>query len=206
MTDDLKHGAAADNPALPLPGQVSRFTTARAPVTVSGVDFETLYRTYRSALVRIVKCADATEEEANDAVQVAFAQLLRATYPIAEPKAWLVQVALNEFRGHTPRIATSRRSTTEIPIAPHAVPEPAGAYAPSAAEVAAHNEEHRQALAEIATLPGKQRVVLHAHYFGLTHGQIAEHFGMTADAVRQNFSRACKTLRKQRAMTSEDAS
>ena len=73
MTDDLKHGAAADNPALPLPGQVSRFTTARAPVTVSGVDFETLYRTYRSALVRIVKCADATEEEANDAVSEQFA-------------------------------------------------------------------------------------------------------------------------------------
>ncbi|WUI01566.1 sigma-70 family RNA polymerase sigma factor [Spirillospora sp. NBC_00431] len=168
------------------------------------MDFELLYRTHWAAVERLVKRAGATNEEAMDAVQSAFAKLLLAAYRIDEPKAWLAKVALNEFCNSTLRFSSSRRETTERATAPHHVPEPAGRYSPSAAEVAAHNEEHRQALTEIATLPGKQRLVLEGHYFGLTHEQIGALFGMNPEAVRQNLSRARRTLRNQRAKIRKD--
>ena len=59
---------------------------------------------------------------------------------------------------------------------------------------------------ELARLPGKQRQVMVAHYDGLSHEQIAELLGMGTDAVRQNLSRARKTLRKRYVMTHKDAS
>jgi DNA-directed RNA polymerase specialized sigma24 family protein len=72
--------------------------TSRSGITVGGVDFDTCYRANRSALVRFVRLAGATDDEANDAVQTAFAQLLQVTYPIREPMGWLCRTALNDFR------------------------------------------------------------------------------------------------------------
>lgn len=77
---------------------------------------------------------------------------------------------------------------------------------PSAADAAALNEENRLVLTELTLLPGKQRQVMVGHYDGLSHEQIADLLGMRTAAVRQNLSRARKTLRNRRAMTQEDAS
>ncbi|MGH3869595.1 MAG: RNA polymerase sigma factor [Pseudonocardiaceae bacterium] len=107
------------------------------------MDFDTLYRTNRSALVRSITLAGATEEEANDAVQTAFAQFLQATYPIHDPKAWLRRTALNDFRGSTPRIPSRRRKMIETSTPPEEIPEPT---TPSAADVAALHEENHDDL------------------------------------------------------------
>lgn len=173
--------------------------------TVADVDFDALYRTNRSALVRFVKLGGATEDEANDAVQTAFAQFLQATSTIRDSHAWLRRVALNEFRRSTPRIPSKRRKMIETPTPPQEVPEPAMSM-PSAADVAVLNEENRLVLTELALLSSKQRQVMVAHYDGLSHEQITDLLGMGTAAVRQNLSRARKTLRKRRAMTQEDAS
>lgn len=177
----------------------------RSNVTVADVDFDTLYGTYRSALVRLVTLAGATEEEANDAVQTAFAQFLQATSTIRDPQAWLHRVALNDFRRSTLRVPSRRRKVIETATPPQEVPEPTTSM-PSAADAAALNEENRLVLTELALLSGKQRQVMVAHYDGLSHDQIADLLGMRTAAVRQNLSRARKTLRQRRAMTQEDAS
>jgi RNA polymerase sigma factor (sigma-70 family) len=180
--------------------------TSRSGVTVvGGVDFEALYRAKRSALVRFVRLAGATEEEANDAAQTAFAALLQVTYPIREPMGWLCRTALNDFRRSNLRVPSRRRKVVERPIPPREIPEPS-ASVPSAAEVAALGDQARGVLAELARLPGKQRQVMVAHYDGLSHEQIAELLGMGTDAVRQNLSRARKALRKRYVMTQKDAS
>jgi RNA polymerase sigma-70 factor (ECF subfamily) len=72
--------------------------------------------------------------------------------------------------------------------------------------VAALAEENHVVLCELALLPGKQRQVMVAHYDGLSHEQIADLLGISIDAVRQNLSRARRTLRKRYAMTQKDAS
>jgi RNA polymerase sigma factor (sigma-70 family) len=181
------------------------FMTSRSGVTVGGVEFEALYRAKRSALVRFVRLAGATEEEAHDAAQTAFVQLLQVTYPIREPMGWLCRTALNDFRRSNLRVPSRRRRVVERPIPPREVPEPS-ASVPSAAEVAALGEQARGVLAELVRLPGKQRQVMVAHYDGLSHEQIAELLGMGTDAVRQNLSRARKALRKRYVMTHKDAS
>ena len=180
-------------------------TSQSGVVRVGGVDFEAFYRANRSALVRFVRLAGATEDEANDAAQTAFAQLLQVTYPIREPMAWLCRTALNDFRRSNPRVPSRRRKVIERPIPPWEIPEP-GASVPSAADVAALGEQTRGVLAELALLLGKQRQVMVAHYDGLSHEQIAELLGMGTDAVRQNLSRARKTLRKRHVMPDKDAS
>jgi RNA polymerase sigma factor (sigma-70 family) len=179
--------------------------TSRSGITVGGVDFDTCYRANRSALVRFVRLAGATDDEANDAVQTAFAALLQVTYPIREPMGWLCRTALNDFRRSNLRVPSRRRKVIERPIAPGEIPEP-DASVPSAAEVAAVAEQTRVVLTELACLPGKQRQVMVAHYDGLSHEQIADLLGMGTDAVRQNLSRARKTLRKRHVMTHKDAS
>jgi RNA polymerase sigma factor (sigma-70 family) len=174
-------------------------------VMESGGDFEAFYRANRSVLVRFVRLAGATEDEADDAVQTAFAALLGVSYPIRDPLGWLCRTALNDFRCSNPRVSSRRRKVTESPIPPREIPEP-GTFVPSAAEVAALAEENHVVLCELALLPGKQRQVMVAHYEGLSHEQIADLLEMGIDAVRQNLSRARRTLRKRYAMTRKDAS
>lgn len=174
-------------------------------ITEGDLDFDTFYRANRSALVRFVRLAGATEDEANDAVQTAFAQLLQVTYPIRDQVAWLHRTALNDFRCSNPRIPSRRRKVIENPLPPQEIPEPS-TFVPSAADLAALHEENHVVLTELALLPGKQRQVMVAHYDGLSHEQIADLFGMGTDAVRQNLSRARKTLRARHAMTQKDAS
>ncbi|MCA1709033.1 MAG: sigma-70 family RNA polymerase sigma factor [Actinobacteria bacterium] len=173
--------------------------------TEGGWDFDTFYRTNRSVLVRFVRLAGATEDEADDAVQTAFAALLGASYPIRDPLGWLCRTALNDYRCSNPRIPSRRRKVTESPIPPREIPEP-GTFVPSAADVVALEEENHVVLCELALLPGKQRQVMVAHYDGLSHEQIAALLEMGVDAVRQNLSRARRTLRKRYAMTRKDAS
>jgi DNA-directed RNA polymerase specialized sigma24 family protein len=128
--------------------------TSRSGVTVGGVDFEALYRAKRSALVRFVRLAGATEEEAHDAAQTAFAALLQVTYPIREPMGWLCRTALNEFRRSNLGVPSRRRRVVERPIPPWEIPEPS-ASVPSAAEVAALGDQARVVLAELALYRAK---------------------------------------------------
>jgi RNA polymerase sigma-70 factor, ECF subfamily len=174
-------------------------------VTEGGLDFDILYRSNRSMLVRFVRLAGATEDEADDAVQAAFAALLGVSYPVRDPLAWLHRAALNGFRCSNPRIPSRRRRVTESPILPWEVPEP-NTFVPSAADVAALEEENYVVLRELARLPGKQRQVMVAHYDGLSHEQIADLLELGIDAVRQNLSRARRALRKRYAMTRKDVS
>jgi RNA polymerase sigma-70 factor (ECF subfamily) len=170
-----------------------------------GLDFDGFYRANRSRLVRFVRLAGASEDEANDAVQTAFARLLQISYPVRDPLAWLCRTALNDFRGANPRLVSRRRKVIESPVAPGEIPDSGGVVV-SAAEVVVLAEEHRLVLGELAVLPGKQRQVMIAHYDGLSHEQIADLLGMGLDAVRQNLSRARKTLRTRDVMTRKDAS
>ncbi|MCA1702112.1 MAG: sigma-70 family RNA polymerase sigma factor [Actinobacteria bacterium] len=94
---------------------------------------------------------------------------------------------------------------TESLIPPREIPEPS-TFVSSAADVAALEEENHVVFSELALLPGKQRQVMVAHYDGLSHEQIADLLEMGIDAVRQNLSRARRTLRKRYAMTRKDAS
>ncbi|MDQ3370676.1 MAG: RNA polymerase sigma factor [Myxococcota bacterium] len=62
----------------------------------------------------------------------------------------------------------------------------------------ARNEEHRQLVEALRTLPVEQQTLLELHYWqDLEIGQLAEIFEMNAAAIRQRLHRARKALRDQ---------
>jgi RNA polymerase sigma-70 factor (ECF subfamily) len=149
-------------------------------------EFATLYRRHRSALVWYLRCQGASQAEAADAVQDAFAEALRAADEIRDARAWgawLRTVAVRCYRRGTSAIAT--------------VAEPPDLAGPDAA--AAHAERRQQeqrVLALIAGLPQQQRRVFALHYEGWSTAEISTQLGMEQAAVRQNVARARAALRQ----------
>lgn len=91
--------------------------------------------------VRFVRIAGATEHEADDAVQNAFAQFLQATSMIRDPRSWLYKVAFNDFRKFTLRVRSRWFNVIETPTPPQEISEGTTSM-PSAADAAALNEEN----------------------------------------------------------------
>lgn len=162
-------------------------------------DFAALYREQRAALVWHVRSHGATESEACDAVQEAFAAALRAAGRIRDRRAWpawlrtvAVRCYLRSRSGRGRPGAGGRAGIEVVQVAE--VPERPGA-AGAVGDIAEAHRQQEFVLSMLAALPDRQRRVFTLHYEGWSTAEIAGRLGMEAAAVRQNLARARRTLR-----------
>jgi RNA polymerase sigma-70 factor (ECF subfamily) len=153
--------------------------------------YATLMRRHFNAAYAIAVRLTATEEDAEDACQEAFARAYFRLAECGEParfRGWLLQIvrhhAHNVRRYQTLRAAASLDERHE----------------PGVDLVAEHHIERvelRRAIASaLSTLPTiKRRVVLHATVDGWTHAQIAEQLGISVTMSRRHLSDARAELR-----------
>jgi RNA polymerase sigma-70 factor (ECF subfamily) len=134
----------------------------------------------------------AEEDEADDAVQAAFAQAYVQWGSIRQPRAWVYKVALREYYRADARVRT--RETPAGDSLPD-VPEPL-----DSSDIAVLNEEGEMVRRMIAALPGRQRQVMALMIAGFTAAEIAEQLGCDQAAVRQNQVRARDNLARQLGM------
>lgn len=144
-------------------------------------DFDAVYRTEVTAVVRHVMAHGATVEEAWDATQTAFVDAYPVWSTVRSPRAWLRMVAVRKYLGS---------AVPETPTdTPPDRPDPS-----SPALRVEFGEEERLLLAALAGLPAKQRRVMAWAFEGYGPGETAELLGEDPAAVRQNLHRARKNL------------
>jgi RNA polymerase sigma-70 factor (ECF subfamily) len=153
---------------------------------VGDEEFAALYRRHRSALVWHLRCHGASQAEAADAVQDAFAQALRGADQVRDERAWGAWLRTVAVRSYQRSLAAGE--TLADP------PEFAGPDEPAASAELRRQEEF--VLALIAGLPRQQRRVFALHYEGWSTAEIGTQLGMDQAAVRQNVARARASLRQ----------
>ncbi|HET9142231.1 RNA polymerase sigma factor [Actinophytocola sp.] len=144
-----------------------------------------LYREQRLGLVRLAVLLLGDKQAAEDAVQDVFASLWsRRFHP--DRDAYLRVAVVNRCRSHLRHRVRARNRHT-----PGDVPGPA----PD--ERLALAEEHRQMLAAIDRLPGRQReVVVLRYYAELSLTEIAATLGIRTGTVKSTAARALTALRR----------
>lgn len=157
-------------------------------------DFAALYRRQRSLLIWHLRSHGASQAEAADAVQDAFAEALLARDRMRDEAAWpawLRTVAVRSYqRARAAREAG--QAAAVVPVAELAGVADASAASGDAAEL---RRQEEVILALLAALPPQQRRVFTLHYEGWTTGEIAALLGIRQAAVRQNITRARRSLR-----------
>ncbi|WP_328842624.1 RNA polymerase sigma factor [Streptomyces sp. NBC_00258] len=151
------------------------------------------YQEDRPYLIRFLLRHGATFPEAEDAVQSAFVELMRARQPVQHPRAWLRTVALRAHLRQTvpeqpEQDLTDRLAATSVEW-----------HTPL--EAAELSEQQRRVLQALVQLPFKQRSVMAWHLDGFSTGEIAEAMRLEKAAVLQNLSRARRTLKQQLGIT-----
>lgn len=153
-----------------------------------------LYRRYRSPLVWHLRARGATEAEAHDAVQEAFMAALRAG-SIDDPSAWYgwLRTVATRSLARARNAAGGGRWAVET-MAPGDLPDRPTA-APDVADTVEARSRESYVLALLDTLPPRPRAVLCLRLEGLSTAEIAAELGLEQPAVRQNLSRARRSLR-----------
>lgn len=154
--------------------------------TVARVDFARYYEQHLTRLIRHLMRQGAGAHEAAEAAQGAFTEAFPQWSDIAFPAAWLRKVAFRLYL----RNPISREELTSTP------PEqPASGACPL--RTVELREEEARVYSALASLPPAQRRVLAWSLDGFTTSEISAELGMTAEAVRQNLSRARARLKDQ---------
>lgn len=147
-------------------------------------DFAAFYAQQMPRLVRFVMRHGATIHEATEAAQAAFSMAFEQWSAITEPAAWLRTVAW--------RLWLRGRQRREHPV--ECLPDLPGGHCPVAAfELSEQQERVYEAL---RWLPMKQRQAMAWHFDQFSAQETAQHLNTTAEAVRQNLTRARANLRQ----------
>ncbi|KAA9378192.1 sigma-70 family RNA polymerase sigma factor [Microbispora cellulosiformans] len=144
----------------------------------------------------VMRLGTGDRELAADIVQATFLDALTKWDTIYEHRAWIRRVAGRKLMRAKDRNVPGEDPVAELPDTERAM-APAhrsGLLRPDAALEL--SERMRQVIRMIAKLPDRQRTVLAWHLDGYGNQEIAEHLGMTTDAVRQNLSRARSALKR----------
>ncbi len=146
-----------------------------------------LYAAHRLSLVRLAVLLVDDLHSAEDVVQDAFAGFVSAAPRLRDEDGalrYLRTAVVNRARS-----ALRRRRTARAYTPPREV-EPDG---PDSNAVL--NEEHREVLRALVTLPTRRREVLVLRYWsGLSEGEIADVLGISRGAVKSTASRALAQL------------
>ncbi|MBQ0827523.1 RNA polymerase sigma factor [Streptomyces tagetis] len=157
-------------------------------------DFETFFsRAYARLLAQLIMVS-GSREDAEDALQEAFAEAYRAWDRIAGydlPEAWVYRVAVQRVWKTTRRRRRGQERLPDLPVPVRASPQ--------------QSAEAREVLALLAALPPRQRITMVLFCLhGWSQSEIAEALRMTRGGVAANVSKARATLREALDMAADD--
>jgi len=178
--------------------QTLDLTTRRIPVRHSpGLphDLEAWFHDYRGLVYRYVRFRVATREVAEDVTSEVFMKALRSIHrydpDIASPKTWLLRIARNAVTDHLR--ALRRRGSLHVSL--DRVPDLV-ADAPSQEERMVRQERIQKLLNGTQTLRKADQDILSLRYgSGLDNCEIAQHLGITNNAVAVRLHRALRRLK-----------
>lgn len=158
-------------------------------------EFEAWYVEYQSAVYRYVRFRVATREVAEDVTSVVFMKALRAfgRYDAdrASPKTWLLRIARNAVTDHLRSL--KRRGSLHVSL--DRIPDLV-ADIPSHEERVIKQERIQRLLNGARTLRKADQEILSLRYgAGLDNSEIAEHLGISNNAVAVRLHRALKRLK-----------
>ena len=158
-------------------------------------EFEEWYEEYQSAVFRYVRFRVATREVAEDVTSVVFMKALRAFGRYdpgrASPKTWLLRIARNAVTDHLRSL--KRRGSLHVSL--DRIPDLV-ADIPSHEERVIKQERIQRLLNGARTLRKNDQEVLSLRYgAGLDNSEIADHLGISNNAVAVRLHRALKRLK-----------
>lgn len=157
-------------------------------------EFETWFVEHQSSVYRYVRFRVATREAAEDVTSDVFMKALRSfeRYDAsrASPKTWLLRIARNAVTDHLR--ALKRRGSLHVSL--DRIPDLV-ANVPSAEERVIKQERIQRLLNGTQTLrKGDQEILSLKYGSGLQNSEIAEHLGVSDNAVAVRLHRALKRL------------
>lgn len=178
--------------------QATDLTTRPIPVRhAAGLpqDFEGWFHEYRDPVYRYIRFRVATREVAEDVTSEVFMKALRSIHrydpEIASPKTWLLRIARNAVTDHLR--ALRRRGSLHVSL--DRVPDLV-ADVPSQEERVVRQERIQRLLNGTQTLRKADQEILSLRYgSGLENAEIAEHLGISNNAVAVRLHRALKRLK-----------
>jgi RNA polymerase sigma-70 factor (ECF subfamily) len=158
-------------------------------------DFEAWFRDHRSAVYRYVRFRVATREVAEDVTSEVFMKALRSIHRYdanrASPRTWLLRIARNAVTDHLR--ALKRRGSLHVSL--DRVPDLV-ADVPSQEERVVREERIQRLLNGSQTLRKADQEILSLRYgSGLDNSEIADHLGISNNAVAVRLHRALKRLK-----------
>jgi RNA polymerase sigma-70 factor (ECF subfamily) len=158
-------------------------------------DFEAWFKDHRSAVYRYVRFRVATREVAEDVTSEVFMKALRSLHRYdtnrASPRTWLLRIARNAVTDHLR--ALKRRGSLHVSL--DRVPDLV-ADVPSQEERVVREERIQRLLNGSQTLRRADQEILSLRYgSGLDNGEIADHLGISNNAVAVRLHRALKRLK-----------
>jgi RNA polymerase sigma-70 factor (sigma-E family) len=146
-----------------------------------------LFRAEYRSLVRLAALLLGDRGASEEVVQDAFVKLQLGWGRLREPErapAWLRSAVLNGARSRLRRQQVRRRHL-----------QPVSAVAPSAESAAVANDEHREVIAALRTLPARQREALVLKfYLDLSEAETAGAMGVSAGSVKTHVHRGLAAL------------
>lgn len=190
-------GSPAYEPAMRTdqraPEPTVRSTAPRSPTGLPH-DFEAWFHEHRGPVYRYVRFRVATREAAEDVTSEVFMKALRSLHRYdasrASPRTWLLRIARNAVTDHLR--ALRRRGSLHVSLdrVPDLVSD-----APSQEERVVREERIQRLLNGSRTLRKADQEILSLRYgSGLDNSEIAEHLGISNNAVAVRLHRALKRL------------
>jgi RNA polymerase sigma-70 factor (sigma-E family) len=170
-----------------LPALAVRFEGVTAAPDVSAA-LAVLHARHYTSLVRLAVALVDSEAAAEEVVQDAFVNLLRRWSHVND-----TSVAEGYLRRSVVNGARDQLRRRRVRRVLH-VPEPVAPAGPD--ELAVLREEHREVLAALRRLPGRQREVLvMRHYAGLSEAETADALAISTAAVKSAAHKGIAALR-----------
>jgi RNA polymerase sigma-70 factor (ECF subfamily) len=163
--------------------------------------FEALYDRFKDAVYRIAFFVTRNSDEAEDAVQETFLDVLRAlpNYDVAGParfETWLYRVTVNRCRSRMRRKRPPTADWDEIEDQLERIPEPHPDHDPE--EVTLDREQAAALWQAVDTLSEEHRVtVLLRYQQGLSYSEIAETLSISQGTVKSRLYHAHRKMKEQ---------
>jgi RNA polymerase sigma-70 factor (ECF subfamily) len=188
-------GEKAQEMSVPTSDLIRRFQSGQPRA------FEALYDRFKDYVYRVAFFTTRNSNEAEDAVQETFLDVLRAlpNYDVAGParfETWLYRVTVNRCRSRMRRKHPPTADWDEIEERLERIPEPNPDHNPE--QVALDREQAVGLWQAVDTLSEEQRVIVLLRYQqGLSYGEIAEALSVSLGTVKSRLYYAHLKLKEQ---------
>jgi len=154
-----------------------------SPAKKADIAWDVVYARTRPSLVRALTAATGSYDGVEDAIQDAFAEVLRCSpHDLRSVEGWLYAVALNRLRSHHRRTAILRR--LRLATAPP----------PTELDRALERADIARVLAALS--PRERELLIAKHYLGMTQEEIAAYMRLPRGTVSAAISRAAARFRE----------